>query len=330
MEPHRGQSQADDSINVEISRLSPYALPFVPRAPSNARQLIRITTPSGVPIVLPPAVPQRPRSIPVEVKLKYDEILRKQKQRKAGMGSMSVEDVLKYDERLREKKQRRAEARKMRKELKEREARNASTGPVPAWSNSPNLGLGGSSQKPEEVLQSTSFRQPQVDEVQRTPSVSENDMSEENPAPENVLTTVETKQAADHTDELFLLPKLDEAERYFEPLPVDQRYKIVISVFLKALGGNDEDATLAGQLFVRAISMGKLTSEDVESGVAGAMECLSDDIAVDAPGAYTRAVKMLFLAKLDVTVATKLEYEIALCLVMSRERLFNRFERLTL
>ena len=42
------------------------------------------------------------------------------------------------------------------------------------------------------------------------------------------------EQIENNAEELFLQRKLDGEERYFETHPVDQRYKMVSSVFLKA------------------------------------------------------------------------------------------------
>jgi len=42
------------------------------------------------------------------------------------------------------------------------------------------------------------------------------------------------EQIENNAEELSLQRKLDEKERYFETHPVDQRYKMVSSVFLKA------------------------------------------------------------------------------------------------
>jgi len=112
-------------------------------------------------------------------------------------------------------------------------------------------------------------------------------------APKTWMSDAAIKRQIDNdTKEFFALRKLDEAELYFESLPAHQRYKMVDSVFTKALEGKDAEATLAGGLFAKVISAGKLTSEDIEDGVAGTIEFL-DDLAIDVPAAYALTARML-------------------------------------
>ena len=185
MEHHRSQHRADEWVNVEKSRLSPHAPPFIPRAPPSiprtssfipsatpsARKHIRITTPSGVPIVLPSTSPSRPNFTLVADR--YDSPRYKEK---------------------RERRQARKEA-KWLKELAEHPSGIAGTNPASPSAtlhepsgefNNTVHDLGSWIQRLPVLPQPMLDEEPQVDEMQPTSDMNENDMSEENPSPERV------------------------------------------------------------------------------------------------------------------------------------------------
>jgi len=168
----------------------------------------------------------------------------------------------------------------------------------------------------------------------RSPSALLDDDDEALPmkvAPKTSMSDAMIKRQIDSdTKEFFALRKLDEAEVYFESLPAGQRYKMVDSVFTKALEGKDAKATLVGGLFAKVVRAGKLTSEDIEDGVVGTIEFL-DDIAIDVPAVYALAAKMLFMAKLDEEAVKRLGDQIAVegdPLVAPKDKLLVQFRKL--
>jgi len=168
----------------------------------------------------------------------------------------------------------------------------------------------------------------QADETQHTSKLNEDGVSTgKHAAHKKVMSDVEiTKQVAEGTEKFFSTRELDEAVTCFESLPADQRYKMVELVFSRALGSTDAEATLAGELFVRVMDAGILTSKDVEKGVAVPMKSL-DDIAVDTPAAYALAAKMLFLPGLDKETVGRLGDSISRSVVTPRDKLLKQFEK---
>ncbi|EJD40409.1 hypothetical protein AURDEDRAFT_115891 [Auricularia subglabra TFB-10046 SS5] len=118
------------------------------------------------------------------------------------------------------------------------------------------------------------------------------------------------KQIEEDTDEFFVFRRLDGSDQYFDSLLEGQRHRLVQAIFNRALEGKDAEATLAGTLFALVLDKGKVTLDTLEMGFSGTIEFL-DDVAVDAPAAYTLAAKMLHLSKFDQARVQRLAEQIA-------------------
>ncbi|KAH7096849.1 ARM repeat-containing protein [Auriculariales sp. MPI-PUGE-AT-0066] len=225
--------------------------------------------------------------------------------------------------------------------LTENPGANAADAPIPSRSRktSVDFGSGGSDvgggrRKLQLLPRSKPLEEVKADEKAETPDGSDDDVAspDEDTPPKKVMSEAEVKQqVTNDTKEFFAIRKLDEAEQYFESLPDDQRYRMVDSVFGKALEGKDADATLAGDLFGKVFDAGKLTTEDLEKGLAGMIELL-DDIAVDAPAAYALSAKIMFLAKLDEDAVKRLGQKIAVegePLVAPKDKLLKEYQKLS-
>jgi len=197
-----------------------------------------------------------------------------------------------------------------------------------AGSGSADRGKGGRRQRQKQTLGKPS-EDVQAGEMQQASKSSGNDVSiGKRAAHKKVMTDVDIiKQVAEGIEKLFSTRELDGAVACFGSLPPSQRYKMVESVFSRALGSTDAEATLAGELFAKVMDAGKLTSKDVEKGVAVPMKSL-DDIAVDTPAAYALAARMLFLPKLDKKATARLGESIARSVVTPRDRLLKQLEKL--
>jgi len=225
--------------------------------------------------------------------------------------------------------------------LTENPGANAADAPSSSRSRKPSVDFssagsdaGGGRRKLQLLPRSKPLEELKADEKQDTPDGSDDEIAspDENAAPAKSMSDAEVKKQIDgDTKEFFALRKLDEAEQYFESLPDDQRYKMVDSVFTKALEGKDAEATLVGELFSKVIDAGKLSTEDIEKGVTGTLEFL-DDIAVDAPAAYALTAKMLYMANLDEEAVARLADKIAVegdPVKKPKDKLLQEFQKLS-
>jgi len=196
-----------------------------------------------------------------------------------------------------------------------------------AGSGSADRGKGGRRQRQKHALGKPSEDTP-AEAIQHVSNLTGDDVIKgKRAAQKKAMTDVDiTKQVAEGTEKLFSTRELDGAVTCLGSLPPSQRCKMVESVFSRALGSTDAEAILARKLFSKVMDAGKLTSKDVEKGVAVPMKSL-DDIAVDTPAAYALAAKMLFLPGLDKETVGRLGDSISRSVVTPRDKLLKQLEK---
>lgn len=106
------------------------------------------------------------------------------------------------------------------------------------------------------------------------------------------------KKTKEDCTEFFAIRNLDEAEVYFTNLPVEHRHILVDTLVTKAIESKEADAVLVASFFERANEKGLCTQASFEQGLMPIAELL-DDIAIDAPLAFSLMAKMLKGAQLD-------------------------------
>ncbi|EJD08038.1 uncharacterized protein FOMMEDRAFT_101459 [Fomitiporia mediterranea MF3/22] len=107
------------------------------------------------------------------------------------------------------------------------------------------------------------------------------------------------KKVEQDKKEFFAIRDLAEGEEYFSVLPSEHRHILVEKLILYALEAKEADAKLVADLFERAVSRNLCSPASFEEGFGVAAEVL-DDIAIDAPKAFSLMAIMMKGAKLDV------------------------------
>ncbi|KAE9387525.1 ARM repeat-containing protein [Gymnopus androsaceus JB14] len=126
--------------------------------------------------------------------------------------------------------------------------------------------------------------------------VDEEDVTEE---PEQEMSEEEAKKKiGEDTKEFFAARSLDGAEAYFSKLPSSHHHSLVDKLVSFAIESKPADATLVGDLFLRASSKKLCSSSAFEAGFISVAEFL-DDILVDAPKATDLLATMIKGAELS-------------------------------
>ncbi|KAF8346026.1 armadillo-type protein [Amanita rubescens] len=105
--------------------------------------------------------------------------------------------------------------------------------------------------------------------------------------------------------EFFNVRNLDEAEVYFTTLPPQHHQSLVNQLTSSAVESKEPDAKLVADLFTRAKNKGLCSPEAFEEGLTPTAEII-EDIAIDAPKAWTLFATMVNGAELDEEHRTRL------------------------
>jgi translation initiation factor 4G len=105
--------------------------------------------------------------------------------------------------------------------------------------------------------------------------------------------------------EFFSVRNLDEAEVYFSTLPPRHHHSLVNQLASSAVESKEPDAILVADLFTRAKSKGLCSPDAFEEGLTPTVEII-EDIAIDAPKAWTLLATMINGADLDKENRTRL------------------------
>jgi translation initiation factor 4G len=118
------------------------------------------------------------------------------------------------------------------------------------------------------------------------------------------------KKIAEDVKEFFAVRSLSEAEVYFSNVTPEHRFRLVDKLVSAALESKESDAQLVGEFFGVAAANGLCSPATFEEGFTLVAEVL-DDVAIDAPKAFSLMALMLKGAGLDSEVqgqiAAKLE-----------------------
>lgn len=106
------------------------------------------------------------------------------------------------------------------------------------------------------------------------------------------------KQIDEDVKELMSIRNVDEAEEYFAKLPVEHRHRLVDKLLMQGLEAKEDVVDLFCQVFARCVSKNLCSAATFEDGFTPAAEMI-DDIAIDAPKAFTFFVKLMQSAGLD-------------------------------
>jgi translation initiation factor 4G len=105
--------------------------------------------------------------------------------------------------------------------------------------------------------------------------------------------------------EFFNVRNLDEAEVYFTILPPQHHHSLVNQLASSAVESKEPDARLVADLFTRAKNKGLCSPDAFEEGLTPTAEII-EDIAIDAPKAWTLFATMVNGAELDEEHRTRL------------------------
>ena len=105
--------------------------------------------------------------------------------------------------------------------------------------------------------------------------------------------------------EFFNVRNLDEAEVYFSTLPPQYHHSLVNKLVTSAVESKEPDARLVADLFTRAKSKGLCSPDAFEEGLTPTAEII-EDIAIDAPKAWSLFATMVNGAELDEEHRTRL------------------------
>ena len=105
--------------------------------------------------------------------------------------------------------------------------------------------------------------------------------------------------------EFFNVRNLDEAEVYFSTLPPQYHHSLVNKLVSRAVESKEPDARLVADLFTRANSKGLCSPDAFEEGLTPTAEII-EDIAIDAPKAWSLFATMVNGAELDEEHRTRL------------------------
>lgn len=113
------------------------------------------------------------------------------------------------------------------------------------------------------------------------------------------------KKIAEDSKEFFGVRNLDEAEVYFTNLPPVHHFRLVDKLASSAVENKELEAQLVADFFARAASKKLCTATAFEEGLSPISE-LIDDIAIDAPKAFTLFAIIVKGAGLDEDRRTRL------------------------
>ncbi|PFH52156.1 hypothetical protein AMATHDRAFT_57504 [Amanita thiersii Skay4041] len=136
-----------------------------------------------------------------------------------------------------------------------------------------------------------------LDEPNR-PDETGSPAEEEIPAPTELPEAAAKAKIEEDIKEFFNVRNLDEAENYFTDLPAQYHQRLVDQLITKTVEAKETDAKLVSDLFARAKSKGLCTPESYEEGFGATAEMI-EDIAIDAPMAWTLFATMVKGAGLD-------------------------------
>ncbi|KAE9400630.1 hypothetical protein BT96DRAFT_857110 [Gymnopus androsaceus JB14] len=182
------------------------------------------------------------------------------------------------------------------------EAAAAKTSRPPSRKTSIDLGPGGAPepapQRKRLILQPRTKPVDQ-DSAPTQDSGSDSDEEDVTEEPEQEMSEEEAKKKiGEDTKEFFAVRSLDEAEVYFSKLPSSHHHTLVDKLVSFAIESKPADATLVGDLFLRASSKKLCSSSAFEAGFISIAEFL-DDIVVDAPKATDLLATMIKGAELS-------------------------------
>jgi translation initiation factor 4G len=113
------------------------------------------------------------------------------------------------------------------------------------------------------------------------------------------------RKIVEDTKEFFSVRNLDEAEVYFSNLPSAHHFRLVNKLATSAVESKESDAQLVSDFFARAATKKLCTPAALEDGLSPISEAI-DDIAIDAPKAFTLFASMVKGAGFDEERQTRL------------------------
>lgn len=143
------------------------------------------------------------------------------------------------------------------------------------------------------------------------------------------MTEEQAKQkVAEDVKEFMQIRDLNEANGYFEALPVVHRH-LLVSSLVGQMDFKEADLRLIEDLFARVAVSGACSAEVFELGFSPLLEGL-DDISVDVPNAYPMAARLLVASKLSKEAVERLSGMISVYgtpSVEPKERLMREYSR---
>ncbi|KAF8070722.1 armadillo-type protein [Lyophyllum atratum] len=148
---------------------------------------------------------------------------------------------------------------------------------------------------------------PSADEQDQDPSVAKSESENEGDDEALAEMTEEqaTKKIAEDLKEFFAVRNLDEAEVYFTGLPAVHHFRLVDKFTTHAVEAKEADAELLAQFFTRVVSKELSSPAAFEEGLSPISEII-DDIAIDAPKAFSLFATIVKSAELDEERRTRL------------------------
>ncbi|KAK2463110.1 hypothetical protein APHAL10511_004765 [Amanita phalloides] len=144
-----------------------------------------------------------------------------------------------------------------------------------------------------------------VEEPTRATEESVSPSEEEAPTPLDMSEQAADAKIAEDVKEFFNIRNLDEAEVYFTTLSSQHHHRLVNKLVMSAVESKEPDARLVADLFTRANSKGLCSPDTFEEGLTPTAEII-EDIAIDAPMAWTLFAIMVKGAELDEEHRTRL------------------------
>ena len=112
-------------------------------------------------------------------------------------------------------------------------------------------------------------------------------------------------QITEDVKEFFNVRDLDEAEVYFTTLPPRYHHSLVNKLVSSAVESKEPDARLVADLFTRAKNKGLCSPDAFQEGLTPMAEIV-EDVAIDAPKAWSLFAAMVSGAELDERRRTRL------------------------
>ncbi|EPT00387.1 hypothetical protein FOMPIDRAFT_1146531 [Fomitopsis schrenkii] len=188
------------------------------------------------------------------------------------------------------------------------EAAIATSSRPPSRKPSVDLGSAGASEPPQRrKLQLLPRSLPKPEETSSsTPAASDAGHSDDEESGAPTMSEAEAKaRVGEDSKEFFSIRDLGEAEVYFTKLPSEHRWLLVDKLVTSAIESKEADAQLVGDFFSQAVSRNHCSPDHLEKGFASTAEIL-DDIAIDAPKAFSLMAIMMKGAQLDEERRTRL------------------------